>query len=138
MVSAGHIPAGPSIHARVGFTLVVVDVTVASAPARVACAFVAKAQQKFALLTVFHGGPHIRFFANLDTWLKRLADSPVDEILTVAVDAGVAAALVHLRQTGGVVVALRAQAGEAVDAVHARATIVARVDGAFVDVDVAH
>lgn len=56
----------------------------------------------------------------------------------MAVDAGVAAALVHLRQTGGVVVALRAQAGEAVDAVHARATIVARVDGAFVDVDVAH
>lgn len=46
VVSAGHIPAGPSVHARVGFTLVVVDVTVASAPARVACAFVAKAQQK--------------------------------------------------------------------------------------------
>lgn len=67
-----------------------------------------------------------------------MVNSPVDEILTVAVDAGVAAALVHLRQTGGVVVALRAQAGEAVDAVHARATIVARVDGAFVDVDVAH
>lgn len=72
VVSAGHIPAGPSVHARVGFTLVVVDVTVASAPARVACAFVAKAQQKFALTTVFHGGHHLRFSANLDTWSTHL------------------------------------------------------------------
>lgn len=50
VVSAGHIPAGPSIHARVGFTLVVVDVTVASAPARVACAFVAKAQTEICIV----------------------------------------------------------------------------------------
>ena len=53
-------------------------------------------------------------------------------------DAGVAAALVHLRQTGGVVVALRAQASEAVDAVDARAAVVTRVDGALIDVDVTH
>lgn len=50
VVSAGHISAGPSIHARVGFTLVVVDVTVASAPARVACAFVAKAQTEICIV----------------------------------------------------------------------------------------
>lgn len=70
--------------------------------------------------------------------VKCLVHSPIDEILAVAVDAGVAAALVYLRQTGGVVVALRAQAGEAIDAVYARAPIVTRVDGAFINVDVAH
>lgn len=67
-----------------------------------------------------------------------LGRSPIDEILAAAVDAGVAAALVHLRETGGVVVALWAQAGEAIDAVHTRAPIVAWVDGAFVNIDVAH
>lgn len=72
-------------------------------------------------------------FANLC-----LSRSPIDEILAVAVDAGVAATLIHLRQTGGVVVALWAQAGEAIDAVYARAPIVAGVDCAFVNVDVAH
>lgn len=51
MVSAGHIPAGPSVHAWVGLTLVVVDVTVGSTPARVAGAFVAKMQKKFAFLS---------------------------------------------------------------------------------------
>jgi len=64
--------------------------------------------------------------------------SPVDEVPASAVDAGVAAALVHLRQTGGVVVALGAQAAEAVDAVHARAPVVTGVDGAIIDVDVTH
>lgn len=53
-------------------------------------------------------------------------------------DARVAAALVHLRQAGGVVVALGAEAGEAVDAVDARAPVVTGVDGTVVDVDVAH
>lgn len=40
-VSAGHILAGASIHTWVGFTLVVVDVAVFTAPARVAQAFIA-------------------------------------------------------------------------------------------------
>lgn len=53
-------------------------------------------------------------------------------------DAGVAATLIHLGQTGGVVVALWTQAGEAVCAVDARSPVVAGVDGTLVDVDVAH
>lgn len=53
-------------------------------------------------------------------------------------DTGVAATLVHLRQAGGVVVALWAQAGEAVDAVNTSAPVVTRVDGTFIDVDVTH
>lgn len=53
-------------------------------------------------------------------------------------DAGIAAAFIHLRQTGGVVVALWAQAGEAVDAINTCAPVVTGVDGAFIDVDVTH
>ena len=64
--------------------------------------------------------------------------SPVDLVLAVAVDAGVADALVDLREAGGVVVALGALAGEAVDGVDAGAAVVAGVLGALVDVDVAH
>lgn len=70
--------------------------------------------------------------------VKCLVRSPIDEILAATVDAGVAVALIHLRQTGGIVVALRAQAGEAIDSVHTRAPIVTRVDCTFVNVDVAH
>lgn len=68
----------------------------------------------------------------------RAVVSPVDLVLTVAVDAGVAEALVDLREADGVVVAVRTQAGEAVDAVHTSAAVVAGVDGALVDVDVTH
>lgn len=64
--------------------------------------------------------------------------SPVDFVLTVTMDARVAETLVDLRETGGVLVTLRTHAGEAVDAVDAGAAVVARVDGAFVDVDVTH
>lgn len=53
-------------------------------------------------------------------------------------DAWVAPTLIHLRQTGGVVVALRAQAGVAVDTVDAGSAIVTRVDGTVIDVDVTH
>ena len=53
-------------------------------------------------------------------------------------DAGVAATLVHLRQAGGVIVALWAQAGVAVDAVHTCAPVVTGVNGTIVDVDVTH
>lgn len=44
-VSAGHVLAGAAIHAWVGFTLVVVDVTILAAPARVTQAFIAARQQ---------------------------------------------------------------------------------------------
>lgn len=54
------------------------------------------------------------------------------------VDAGVAVALVDLREAGGIVVTLRTDAGEVVDAVLADATIVTGVGCTFVDVDVAH
>ena len=53
-------------------------------------------------------------------------------------DAGVAATLIHLRHTGGIIVPLWAQAGEAVDAVNARAPVVTGVDGTLIDVDVTH
>lgn len=69
---------------------------------------------------------------------KWITCSPIDEILAAAVDTGVAATLVHLRQAGGVVVALWAQAGEAVDAIDTCAPVVTRVDGTFIDVDVTH
>lgn len=54
------------------------------------------------------------------------------------VDAGVAVALIHFRQALGVMETLRAEAGEAVDAILARAPVVAGVAGALIDVDVAH
>lgn len=64
--------------------------------------------------------------------------SPVDLVLTVTVDAGITEALVDLGEAGGVMVTLWAQAGEAVDAVDTSATVVARVDGALIDVNVTH
>jgi len=68
----------------------------------------------------------------------RFVDSPVDLVLTVAVDAGVAEALVDLGEAGGVLVAVWTRAGEAVDAVDAGAAVVAGVDGTLVDVNVTH
>lgn len=44
-VSAGHVLAGAAIHTRVGFTLVVVDVAVFAAPARVTQAFIADGEK---------------------------------------------------------------------------------------------
>lgn len=78
---------------------------------------------------------HVLPFTRLKTGSVR---SPIDEVLAPAMDAGVAATLVHLRQTCGVVVPLWAQAGEAVDAVNACAPIVTGVNGTLIDVDVAH
>lgn len=49
-VTAGHVLASPSIHARVGFTLVIVDVAVLPAPAGVTQAFIA--EEKTALRSV--------------------------------------------------------------------------------------
>lgn len=45
-VSAGHVLAGASVHTRVGFTLVVVDVAVLAAPAGVAQAVVADVERE--------------------------------------------------------------------------------------------
>lgn len=45
MVATGHVLAGPTIHARVGLTFVVIDVTVRATPARVAGTFVANAKE---------------------------------------------------------------------------------------------
>lgn len=56
----------------------------------------------------------------------------------MAVDAGVAEALVDLGEAGGAVVTFWTHAGEAVDAIDAGAAVVAGVDGALVDVDVTH
>lgn len=41
-ISTGHVLAGASVHARVGFTLVVVDVAVFATPARITKAIVAR------------------------------------------------------------------------------------------------
>lgn len=54
------------------------------------------------------------------------------------VDAGVAVALIHFGQALGVVEALGAEAGEAIDAILACAPVVAGAAGTLVDVDVAH
>lgn len=51
MVPTGHVLAGPTIHARVGLTFVVIDVTVRATPARVAGTFIANAKEN----VVFRG-----------------------------------------------------------------------------------
>lgn len=53
-------------------------------------------------------------------------------------DAGVTATLIHLGQTGGIIVALWAQTGEAVDPVNTCPPIVTGVDGTVINVDVTH
>ena len=65
-------------------------------------------------------------------------DAPVEAVTAGPVDAGVAAALVDLRQAGGVVVALGAAAGEAVDAILTGAPVVAGAVRTLVNVDVTH
>lgn len=65
-------------------------------------------------------------------------DAPVEAVAAGPMDAGVAAALVDLRQAGGVVVALGAATGEAVDAILAGAPVVARAVRTLVNVDVTH
>lgn len=64
--------------------------------------------------------------------------SPVDLVLTLTMDAGVAEALVDLGEAGGVVVTFWAHAGEGVDAIDARAAVLAGVDGTVVNIDVTH
>lgn len=47
MISAGHILASSPVHAWVGFTFIVIDVTVLATPARVTGTFVANAKENF-------------------------------------------------------------------------------------------
>lgn len=126
-VSAGHVLAGASVHARVGFAFVVVDVAVFAAPAGVTQTVIPEKNQ-----SVKRQGPSSAHRSGFH------ASSPVDLVLAVAVDAGVAEALVDLGEAGGVVVTVRTRADEAVDAVDAGAAVVAGVAGALVDVDVTH
>lgn len=63
---------------------------------------------------------------------------PVNFVLAVTVDAGVAEALVDLGEAGGILVAVQTNAGETIDFVDAGATVVAGIDGTLVDVDVTH
>lgn len=62
----------------------------------------------------------------------------IDFVFTVAVDAGIAEALVDLGETCGIMVSLRADTGEAIDTINTSAPIVARVDGTLINVDVTH
>lgn len=56
----------------------------------------------------------------------------------MAVDAGIAEALVDLGEAGGVMVTFWTHAGEAVDAVDTGAAVVTGVDRTLVDVEVTH
>lgn len=56
----------------------------------------------------------------------------------MTVDAGIAEALVDLREAGGIMVTFWTHTGEAVDAIDTGATIVAGVDGTLVNVNVTH
>lgn len=62
----------------------------------------------------------------------------VNFVFAVTVDAGVAETLVDLGEAGGIVVTVRTHTGETVDFIDAGSTVVARIDGAFVNVDVTH
>lgn len=53
MVSTGHVLAGSTIHARIGFTFIVIDVAVRATPAGVAGTFVANAKENV-LFREFH------------------------------------------------------------------------------------
>lgn len=61
-----------------------------------------------------------------------------DLVFTVAMDARIAEALVDLGEAGFIMVTFWAHTGEAVDAIHTGAAIVARVDCTLVDVNVTH
>lgn len=141
LVSSHIVDAGALVEAGVGGTLVDVSLAVRSSEASSACAVVSAGH-------VLAGSPvHARVGLTLVVIDVTVGAAPagvagtfvaIDEVLASAVDAGVAATLVHLRQTGGVVVAFWAQAGKAVDAVDACAAVVTGVDGTLIDVDVTH
>lgn len=63
---------------------------------------------------------------------------PIDPIAACPMDARVAAAFIHLRQTRMSLEALRTGALEAIDKVFTGPSVAARVAGTFIDVNVAH
>lgn len=75
-------------------------------------------------------------YLNLSSQLE--IASPINLVLTMAMDAGIAEAFVHLGEACGIIVTFWTLAGKGVDAVETSAAIVTRVDGTFVDVDVTH
>lgn len=100
VVAAGHVLAEPPVHARVRLALVVVNVTVGSAPARVTETFVSnEGREEQTEVSCFESvpllGPFVLVFSSFSTIRVNLC-SPVDQVMTAAVDAGVAVALVHL------------------------------------------
>lgn len=56
----------------------------------------------------------------------------------MSVNARVTDTLVELRLTGGVMIAIRALAGETVDSIDTRSSVVTGVDGTLINIDVTH
>lgn len=141
LVSSHIVDAGALVQAGVGGTLVDVSLAVRSSESDSACAVVSAGH-------VLAGSPvHARvgltlIVIDVTVWATpaRVTGTfvAIDKVLASAVDAGVAATLIHLRQTGGVIVTFWAQAGEAVDAINACASVVTGVDGTLINVDVTH
>lgn len=141
LVACNVVDASPLVEAGVGGTFVDVGLAVWSGEAHATGADVSAG--------------HVLAGASIHTWVgftlivvdvavftapARITQAfiTVDLVLTVAVDAGVAEALVDLGKAGGIMVTLWTHTGEAVDAIDTGAAVVAGVDGALVDVDVTH
>lgn len=141
LVSSHIVNAGALVEAGVGGTLVYVSLAVRSCEASPARAVVS-AGHVFAGSSIHARVRLTLIVVDITVWTTpaRVTGTfvAIDEVLAPAVDTGVTTTLIHLRQTGGVVVAIWAQAGEAVDAVHTCAPIVTGVNGTLIDVDVAH
>lgn len=141
LVSSHIIDAGALVEARVGGTLVDVSLAVRSSEASSACAVVSACHVLAG--SAVHAWIGLALVViDVTVWAAPAGVTStfvaVNEVLAPAMDAGVTSTLIYLRQAGGVVVAFRTQAGEAVDAINACASIVTGVDGAFINVDVAH
>lgn len=64
--------------------------------------------------------------------------SPVDLVLTVTVDTGIAETLVDLGEAGGILVAVWTLAGKSIDAIDTGAAVTAGVCSTLINVNVAH
>lgn len=141
LVSGYIIDAGALVEAGVGGTLIDVSLAVRSCEADSACTVVSAGH-------VLAGSPIHAWvglalvIVDVTIWAAPAGVTgtfvAIDEVLATAMDTGIAATLIHLRQTGGVIVALWAEAGEAVDAVNACTPVVTGVNGTLIDVDVTH
>lgn len=135
------IDAGALVQTWVGGTFIDVGLAVGAAEALPACAHIAAGHVP-AGPTVGTGVGLTLIVVNITVgstpaWVAVTLVS-IEAVLADTVDAGVAAALVDLRQACGVVVALRAAAGEAVDTIFAGASVVAGVACTLVNVYVTH